>query len=226
MEVHYIYKIANKFNDKVYIGRTNNTITRWTRHKQEYKNMFGKHPALHSAMKKYDINNFTFEIINSYNCTLDEIILVEEEYISKYNSYKNGYNSINTGIGGPIMRGEDNPLSKLSNNEADEIFELLLKSNMPQVEIAKQYDVATTTISAINTGRLRYNTKIQYPIRKNSKRVIQLTLDKEYIATHNSMRQAATAVNGQAINISKAVRGILNKHKKFKWVLEKDYIEG
>ena len=89
----YIYKIINNINKKVYIGQTKRTIEiRWKQHLQEYKI---KDYILYKAMRKYGIENFTIEVIES--CPEEELNEKEEFYIRKYNSYinfekSNGYN--------------------------------------------------------------------------------------------------------------------------------------
>ena len=60
----YIYQIKNKINDKIYIGKTLETIEkRWKEHCNDYlKDRTEKRP-LYMAMKKYGIENFSIEII-------------------------------------------------------------------------------------------------------------------------------------------------------------------
>lgn len=58
----YIYKITNNINSKVYIGQTIGTIEkRFNEHKRAA--IKGCHYALHRAIKKYGIDNFSVEEI-------------------------------------------------------------------------------------------------------------------------------------------------------------------
>lgn len=60
-----IYKIENLITHKVYIGQSVNIYHRWLAHKSNSINknstQYNKH--LYSAMRKYGIENFSFEII-------------------------------------------------------------------------------------------------------------------------------------------------------------------
>ena len=94
----YIYKITNKINDKVYIGKTLDTIEhRWREHKNDYQKRRNEKRPLYSAMRKYGIDNFFIEKIEE--CTIDEINNREIYWIKHYNSFKNGYNATKGGDG-------------------------------------------------------------------------------------------------------------------------------
>lgn len=61
-----IYKITNQVNGKCYIGQTiKSAEERWKEHRQH---AFGTHPndqnkALYRAIRKYGLDNFTFEVV-------------------------------------------------------------------------------------------------------------------------------------------------------------------
>lgn len=96
----YIYKITNQISKKCYIGVTkkNNPYIRWNEHKRKIEQGIGC-PALQCAVKKYGIDNFTFEIL--IICFDEERYKFEIEYIKKYNSIApNGYNLTKGGEGG------------------------------------------------------------------------------------------------------------------------------
>ena len=58
----YIYKITNIKNDKIYIGKTNNTIEkRFQKHCQDSKILHCENRPLYKAMNKYGVNNFKVE---------------------------------------------------------------------------------------------------------------------------------------------------------------------
>lgn len=84
-----IYKITNLLNGKCYIGQTiaKNPILRWRAHCSKKVNS-----AIHLAIVKYGKNNFKFEIIEQ-NKTIEELNLLEQFYIKKYDTMSpNGYN--------------------------------------------------------------------------------------------------------------------------------------
>lgn len=94
----YIYKIINNINDKIYIGKTLDTIEhRWTRHLSDMnKRAYEKRP-LYNAMRKYGSNHFRIEEIE---CCKEDIVNERECYwIEYYNSFKHGYNATKGGDG-------------------------------------------------------------------------------------------------------------------------------
>ena len=96
----YIYKITNTITNKCYIGETKqiNIEVRWNQHKNTIKNGTGC-PILQSAVKKYGIENFKFDIL--LICFDEDRYKYEIEYIKKYNSQvPNGYNILGGGPGG------------------------------------------------------------------------------------------------------------------------------
>lgn len=91
--MHYIYKITNRLDGKVYIGQTVNTDNRWKAHKSYAKNKTKCKQVIHQAIAKYGIENFEFEVLA---CSLDKDSAndAEVQIIKQYNSRdkKNGYN--------------------------------------------------------------------------------------------------------------------------------------
>jgi len=95
-----LYIIRNTVNDKVYIGKTYNTIEqRFKEHKQDAKR--GIENKFYNAIRKYGNDKFYIELIAQF----EEGILEEKEieYIAKYDSYHNGYNSTLGGGGKRIL---------------------------------------------------------------------------------------------------------------------------
>lgn len=86
----FVYKISNNINGKVYIGITSSSIEqRYKWHVRDCKN--GVNKKLYHAMRKYGIDNFKIELIESAD---DAIIDKREEfYIKLYDSFSNGYNA-------------------------------------------------------------------------------------------------------------------------------------
>lgn len=90
-----IYKIQNLINGKVYIGQSVHIERRFREHKYSDKN----NSLIHKAIKKYGIENFSFEVIEE----CDYLLLDEREiyWISHYNSTnkEKGYNLTQGGQG-------------------------------------------------------------------------------------------------------------------------------
>lgn len=90
----YIYKIENTINNKVYIGQTiNKPEYRWREHQRISKNTDNPDFSyIHSAMRKYGVNNFNFQVIDKAN-SKEELDAKEKQYISSLNTLvRNGYN--------------------------------------------------------------------------------------------------------------------------------------
>jgi group I intron endonuclease len=100
----YIYKITNNINDKCYIGQTQNIKLRFYEHIKNHQNqlMTRNHPKLYNAMRKYGIENFSFDVILQDVDNL-EIDIWERIYIIFYDSKDNGYNCTD---GGHTMLGK------------------------------------------------------------------------------------------------------------------------
>lgn len=98
-----IYRFENRFNGKNYIGKAKDIHNRYLEHK-EYKNSseYTKGKQLYLAFDKYGFENFNFYVEIDFNELPSAEILskLEEEYIQKYNSYKNGYNASPNSSGG------------------------------------------------------------------------------------------------------------------------------
>lgn len=66
--MYLIYQITNRINNKIYIGETRRQ-DRWKQHQRYALGGPIKYPkhfkAIHAAIKKYGVENFTFEIIDT-----------------------------------------------------------------------------------------------------------------------------------------------------------------
>lgn len=83
-----IYQIKNVITGQCNIGQSTQCYTRF----KQYKNLHCKsQPNFYNALKEYGIKNFEFNIL--CECfSREEIDLMEDYYILKFNSIKDGYN--------------------------------------------------------------------------------------------------------------------------------------
>ena len=113
-----IYKITNQVNGKVYIGQTIHTLShRKNRHLECMRNGIDRH--LYNAMRKYGLENFTFEEIDHAD-TIDDLNYLESYYITKYDSVRNGYNM---GYGGDnnVMFSNDVKVKHAATMQTDSV---------------------------------------------------------------------------------------------------------
>lgn len=133
-----IYKIENQINHKVYVGQTIKAPeTRWKEHLTHSRgnciNDYDKH--LYRAMRKYGIENFTFEVLQDNIETQEELDEAEIYWINYYNSFIEGYNET---FGG--QRGHRKLLPR------DEITQDYLKTRSMN-KTAKNFGICVDTVS-------------------------------------------------------------------------------
>src|ERR1700743_830358 len=101
----HVYIIRNLINDKMYVGKSVDTASRWSDHKKVALGGKEKYPndffAIHAAIAKYGLDNFKFEIIESFE-TEDEAFYFETWWVEFLETYKksHGYNCNYGGEGG------------------------------------------------------------------------------------------------------------------------------
>ena len=100
-----IYKIHNLINNKIYIGQSKDILSRFKQHQADYKKEKQSTKLLYKAMRKYGVENFTFEIVEE--CSIEELDEKEAYYIELYNTFafKEGSNGYNMNLGGEGNRG-------------------------------------------------------------------------------------------------------------------------
>jgi group I intron endonuclease len=172
----YIYCIFNNLNGKIYIGKSKNPNKRWFRHittafSKKAKDKF----AIHLAIKKYNLNNFTFSILQSFNKEKD-CFNAEIYWIKYFNSKEFGYNLTDGGEGcsGKIISEKTrtkirqkamgrkhstktiNKISKDNNHRSKlnfiKVKEIRNKYNLNKyriIDLSKEYNVSSKCIAHI-----------------------------------------------------------------------------
>ena len=93
-----IYKIINDINDKVYVGKTMNSIEkRFKEHCADSTRRDEENRPLYRAMNKYGIEHFSIHLIEE--CPDEEASAREQYWIGFYKGYTNGYNATRGGDG-------------------------------------------------------------------------------------------------------------------------------
>lgn len=211
----YIYLITNKVNGKQYVGQTSKTIEkRW---KQHLSHSRYEQNYLYYAMRKYGTDNFDIKELDKIECSnskeLNDLLnKIEIRYISKYDTYENGYNL--TIGGGNSSKNCKTPVDvyDLSGN--------LINSFERSIEAATYYDVSIGAISSVCHGknhtlknlvfRIKGESFDKYSIeyKTNSKMVYQF--DKEYnlISSYKNASIASKSISENAYGetIQNAIR--------------------
>ena len=178
--MYYIYKFTNKKNGKHYIGQTNNLQKRYNGHKSESFNpkASGYWLPFHCAIRKYGIENFSFDILEEIMDGESQNFVNEREqyFIQYYNSLKDN-NGYNVTIGGdgcpkpPLSYEEKLERSKLfTGKEIQDIQQRLLNDEeFDDIEKIYSPKLKRTFLVNINTGTNFYNPDFNYPLKKNAK---------------------------------------------------------
>ena len=209
----YIYKITNIINDKIYIGKTSQTIEkRWKEHCSDYLRRNEEKRPLYSAMKKYGIQNFKIEEIEQ--CTSEEANEKEKYWIEYYNSFKNGYNAT---IGGDGKAYIDR---KLVINTYQKIQNC--------VKTAEIYNIHVTTVYKIlEENNIVIKSAQQINREKSGKAILMLDLNNQPIKSFPSLISGAkflrpdkkndTVIHGMASHIRDVCNGKRKTAYKYKW---------
>lgn len=144
-----IYKYQNKSNNKIYIGRSINI----TRRKWEHLHSPSPYSYFDSVLQQIGEEAFDFEVIEE--CAAEQLRDREKYWIAYYNccvldNRDGGYNLTR---GGEEYRSEENPWSKLTINQVEEIIDKLANTTISMEELSKMYKVHRNTISDINRGK-------------------------------------------------------------------------
>jgi hypothetical protein len=89
--LNYIYKITEKSTGKCYIGKTRNApFFRWWNHLTHSSSPFGLY------LRTTSLSNWTFEVLEILPSNMPDadIFKIESEYMIKFDSVNNGFNSV------------------------------------------------------------------------------------------------------------------------------------
>ena len=227
-----IYKI-NFPNGKAYIGKAVDIKRRMKEHNSENIQLVDK-------KIKEKIGFITeVEILERIKDKNNLSLLNEREryWISYYKTYEDktkGYNQTPGGDG--AAPGVDNVSAKINEKQLQEVYQLLINSDLFIYEIAKKYNISSVSISDINCGRRYFNKNFSYPLRKpksgvktGTKNHLSKFNDKDIdniydlLINHNeySLYEIADMNNVHYATISAINRGIRYNKKEYSYPLRK-----
>ena len=92
----YIYQITNDINDKVYVGKTEQSLQqRFQEHCQDSRKQRCENRPLYRAMQKYGIEHFSISLLEQTDVPEEREIF----WIKKLGTYEYGYNATRGGDG-------------------------------------------------------------------------------------------------------------------------------
>ncbi len=151
--MHYLYKITDALNNKVYIGQSNKEIERWRQHKY-YSRLENPVQYISRAIKKYGVKNFIYEVIAM--CQLQEDAnWTETELIKQYDSQNKdkGYNIAPGGdhVWNAGLPAVEQPM--YGKHHTEESKAQISKSNMGKI-MPPHTEEWKNNMSEIMTGRI------------------------------------------------------------------------
>ena len=225
MRTYYIYKATNKINGKSYIGQTIDYHTRIWQHRRCYEKEDCK---FHDAIKKHGFDNFEWTVLETCQDE-EEAIRLEKYYIEKFDSYRNGYNMNQGGVGGHNARAVvcltlDGKFVKRYDSAGD-------------AEKIDGFCNSDVLLSCKNSGRTcrkhifmfedeykRYGArKYEKPEKQCMKSVIQCDKNGNLINKFKSVQEAAEKTGIRRSTISGAITGVYKSAGGFIFVYEKDF---
>ncbi len=208
----YIYKITNTINNKLYIGKTINTIEkRFAEHIKQSKITQAKKRPLYNAINKYGIENFTIEIVEE--CDIKEVNEREKYWINYFNTYKYGYNAT---LGGDGTNTLDYEKIIALWNEGKNITEIAKLVNGTKEWISI---ILRTTFNIDSEEIIERGKEMQMNLQAH--KVAQLDKDtEEIIAIYDSQQKAAVALGKTptcGANIGRVCNGQRPTAYGYKW---------
>lgn len=87
-----VYLCTNLINGKQYVGITSISLNKRKSNHKSLALQCGSQTKFHRALRKHGVENFKWEILDESAANVEILIEKEIEYISKFNTYKYGYN--------------------------------------------------------------------------------------------------------------------------------------
>lgn len=228
---YVIYKVTNKINNKIYIGKTYNFEKRKAQHLYDINDGL----PFHAALKKYGINNFRWEIID-YSDNDKEIREKEIYWIKKYNSCiffkeSQGYNLTLGGEGGVSWNSKPVLQYDLGGKFLNEYISATHASATTGVQ---RRDITRCASGGVRrAGKYIWRYKVDnYPNqiapyqRKTSARkrkVMQLDKDGFVLNVFDSLVQASKATSTPRTSISFCLNKIYQTANNFVWIYADEY---
>ena len=204
----YIYQITNNINGKIYIGKTEFSISkRFKEHCSDAFKLSKEKRPLYAAMRKYGIQNFSISLIEETDKPEER----EKFWIEQKRAFKYGYNAT---LGGDGKRYLD--------------YDVLISTYLETKSIAKTARLCNCDASHLSTILHQNNIEVLTSQESNKfilgRVVNQYDLNGNYIQTFATARDAArfvrpnsSSIGGVASHITDVCRGTRKTAYGYKW---------
>ena len=211
----FIYKITNKINGKIYIGKTLKTIEgRWKDHLKDYKRPRFERRPLYSAMKKYGVENFSIEEVEE--CSSEILSEREIYWIDFYDSFRSGYNATKGGDGKPFI--DEQEILKLwkDGKSLKDIAEVIGHSKAQTSQLLRNNGILSEDI--IKRGHNKYYKSVKM-IDINANQVLAIFPSTREAARYliKELKLSPSNEGGISSHISEACRGKRKTCQGYKW---------
>lgn len=197
-----VYLIKNTVNNKIYIGSSSYNIhNRITVHKRFLKQNKHENLYLQAAYNKYGKEVFIFEILEL--CNKEDCIKREQHYLDLYKSYKRS-------IGYNIKEKADSNLGFKFSEQSRLKMSLAKKGK----SLTKEH-ILNSKLARI--GQKRTLNTIELQNIKKYKKLLQYSLEGNFIKEWNSIKEAEIFFNTKNAIGKSARRGFNSTSCGFRW---------
>ena len=211
----YIYKITNKVNNKIYIGQTVQPVEdRWRQHISDaFKENDNDKYAIHYALKKYGVDNFSFEIIEEIpSLQLNERETYWIKELKSHYSFGQGYNMTWGGEGRQIANTE---AIKECWDKGYTITQISQELNYSKPTVSLHLKLLGISAEEIYTRYIQYNSKYF------SKTVYQYDLNGNFIKEWASLTQIQNELGYYKSEICNCINGKARSGYGYLWISDK-----
>lgn len=213
----------NDLDNAYYIGCSSRLNARKKEHLNDLKANKHSNYKLQDAYNIY--GSIEFDILEF--CSVEELYFREEYWVKEFDSYNNGFNLTNGGIG--IGYGIGNPNTKYSEDIYINIIKEIAYTNKTAKQIANKFGVTVGIVKPIicqsNHSWLKYICPIEYEIVSNKQKLLKLNNKKllpklkspngTIIEINTSARQFALFNSLDPSRLSKLLGGKIGTYKGY-----------
>ena len=198
-----IYKLTNKVNGKIYIGKTERTLK-----ERMDEHIRHSYIVVDKAIKKYGIDSFLVEVVDFASST-EELNQKEQEWIKKYDCMlPKGYNQT---LGGDSSKGfhhRESSKKKMSISKSE-----AYKGEGNPFYGKKHSEQAKLKMSQARKGRVLPDEWKEKIIKSHQRKVINLDTNEIF----DSVKEAAIYYNLKDTHITRVCRGGRKTTGGYRW---------